>query len=123
MPDSITIDVPFPPSANAIWRSPNGKVFKSKSYNRWLKEAKLQWMMQKPRLSPKSLPGFYKLDAVFYPPDKRERDLGNLEKACSDFAQTVGVIANDCKAREIHLIWGSSTEAPLGARLKFTSMI
>lgn len=63
--------------------------------------------------------GFYTLHAIFNAPDKRPRDLGNLEKVCSDFAQSMGIIKNDSLCMKMVLEYGNKQEAPLGARLVF----
>jgi Holliday junction resolvase RusA-like endonuclease len=43
-------------------------------------------------------------------PDKRRRDLGNLEKPISDLLQSLGVIDDDSNARAINLQWVDAGE-------------
>ena len=38
-------------------------------------------------------------------PDKRRRDLANLEKAVSDFLVNVGVIEDDCLIESLFMEW------------------
>lgn len=35
MTKSFTFDIPFPPSANSIWRNVNGRTLVSKDYRKW----------------------------------------------------------------------------------------
>lgn len=118
----ITIDLPFPVSVNRIWRSGQGKTYRSEPYLRWITQANGHWLEQKPKLKIKRIDGLYTLHVVYCPPDKRSRDLDNLVKCLNDFAQGAGIVLNDAQCRELHLVWGSAEEAPLGARLTFTSM-
>lgn len=82
-------------------------VFTSAEYKAWLDEAYVAWLKQRNQLSVKSVKGRYRITISAYPPDKRQRDLGNLEKVVSDFLQTISVIEDDSLAREITLRWGS----------------
>jgi crossover junction endodeoxyribonuclease RusA len=50
-----------------------------------------------------------------YPPDRRTRDLGNLDKALSDALQFAGVIADDGDIDDLHYIRGGVYK---GGRLK-----
>lgn len=123
MPDiKIQVTLPFPISVNRIWRSKGKSVYRSPAYVQWLKQAGLAWLTQRPTSKYKRIEGPYALHAVFYPPDKRHRDLGNLEKVIQDFAQSVGIIENDSFCRKITLEYGDTADAPLGARLTFTKL-
>jgi len=53
---------------------------------------------------------------IFTPPDLRHRDLANLEKAASDFAQSVRIIEDDHLCAHQEKDYG---ETPLGIRLIF----
>lgn len=115
----ITIDLPFPPSVNAVWRSTAqfGRVLKSEEYRSWLKLAGGYWMQQRGKQEIKHIDGSYKLEITLTPPDKRRRDLGNYEKALSDFCQEVGIVNNDCLCEKLSLEWDRSKDAIPGARL------
>jgi crossover junction endodeoxyribonuclease RusA len=52
---------------------------------------------------------------TFARPDKRKRDLGNLEKAVSDILVKMGVIQDDSFIQKITLQWG---KAPMGCRVE-----
>ena len=45
-------------------------------------------------------------------PDKRRRDLGNLEKVVSDFLQDMKIIEDDSLAESILLEWRDDLPAP-----------
>ena len=113
----LTIDLPFPPSVNAVWRSNRGRVHRDKKYSAWESDAWGHWLQQKPTQKLKSIEGHYALKIILNPPDKRRRDLGNYDKALSDFLQTAGIVHNDCLCLDLHIVWGGDEDAPLGARL------
>ncbi len=49
--------------------------------------------------------------------DNRHRDIGNLEKACSDFAQAAGIIEDDYLCAKQVKEYTTESNAPLGIRL------
>lgn len=88
----------------------------------WLADAWGHWLQQKPTQKIKSIKGHYALKIILNPPDKRLRDLGNYDKGLSDFLQTHGIVENDHLCQDLHIVWGSTDGAPLGARLILTSV-
>lgn len=74
-------------------------------YRRWIDEATVAWYQQRHHISVRSVSSAYVMELVATPPDKRHRDLGNLEKSASDFLQRAGIIANDSLARKITIEW------------------
>ncbi len=102
---------------NSVWRSNRGRVHKDPKYNAWIADSWGRWLQQKPTQKLKSIEGHYTLEIILNAPDKRPRDLGNFEKALSDFLQTAGIIKNDCLSKRLELVWGSPEDAPNGARL------
>jgi crossover junction endodeoxyribonuclease RusA len=118
----ITIDLPYPVSMNRIWRGSGKHVYRSPEYINWLTQAGFAWMTQKSKSKTKRIEGEYEFHATVYPPDKRKRDLGNLEKVLQDFAQQAGIIEDDHFCRKITLEYGGPEDAPLGARLTFTKL-
>lgn len=98
--------MPYPPSANALWRNVKGRTLKSAAYRSWLQEALLLLRAQRaPHVA-----GSYSLAIVADRPDNRRRDLGNLEKAVSDCLVHAGVIEDDHLAKSIIMAW--SDKAP-----------
>lgn len=101
----IVLDLPYPVSVNRVWRSNRGRVHLSQEYQQWIRDATVEWYRQKRGLSTRSISSGYVMELVATPPDKRHRDLGNLEKAASDFIQRAGIVANDSLARKITIEW------------------
>jgi crossover junction endodeoxyribonuclease RusA len=98
----IYLALPFPPSVNGIWRGgKGGRHFLSPRYKAWKQEAAQCARLQ----SKKHISGPYALQLNFMRPDKRIRDLGNLEKAVSDLLVECGYIRDDSEAQYIELRW------------------
>lgn len=100
----IELWLPYPPSANHIWIRARTGMRKSAAYVAWLLEAGAEVRRQKPG----KITGPYKISITAARPDKRKRDLGNLEKAISDLLQSCGVVRNDSDAEMISLRWATS---------------
>ena len=120
MPNSaIRVDWPRCPSTNRLWRSSRSRgkvrVYKDKGYVSWLKEAAGCWLLQRPR-GFKTIEGPYETTIVVTP---GRRDLGNYEKAISDAAQALRIVADDKNCKRFVIEYG---EAPLGMRIIFTPL-
>lgn len=102
--------LPFPPSVNAIWRNFGGKrSIKSKAYREWETAAD--------KLKPSDivqLQGDVRAEYVFGRPNKRRRDVGNLEKVPSDTLARWGVMEDDSQIVDIRLRWGQPDEVAAG---------
>ena len=109
---TIILTLPYPVSVNRIWRGSGKRVYRSPEYEAWIAQAGLQWMIQRPS-QPKTIKGSYTLRIVPNRPDKRRRDLGNLEKVVSDFLQSAGIVEDDCLAERILLEWGPAGDGVL----------
>lgn len=88
----------------------------------WIKESSGLWMQQKPLQKVKSIKGHYTLKIILNPPDKRHRDMGNSEKAASDFIQRMGIIEDDYLCRKLEIVWGDEVDAPNGMCLVVSSV-
>lgn len=97
----IELNIPFPPSANALWRSNRGRVHKSRRYVDWLLEAGLKVKSQHPG----KIEGQYKISIQAVRPDKRRRDLDNVLKPTSDLLKSLGVIEDDHLCELITARW------------------
>lgn len=105
------IEIPMPPSINRFIaklgnRSPIVKA--------WIKQADAHFVMTRRSLLP--IKGAYELEIILSAAMRnRHPDLGNREKALSDWLQRVGLIENDnlCEKMTIHWGW-----APVGCRVK-----
>jgi crossover junction endodeoxyribonuclease RusA len=100
----IELWLPYPPSTNRLWRRARVGMIKSDEYVAWLLAAKAEVRRQ----NPGKISGKYLVAITAARPDKRKRDLGNLEKSVSDLLQSCGVIRDDCDAEMILLIWAKS---------------
>lgn len=122
----IAIDLPFPPSVNALWkmgrnrRTGKRNMYRSKRYVGWLRQADGEWMAQKPRGPFKTIEGPFTVHLNLSRPDKRLRDDHNFLKAPMDWAQHAGIIRNDGDSVKSTTGWVEDCEAPMGARLIIT---
>ena len=119
---TLIFDVRMPPSANSIWRSrrmPSGRlsVYRSASYQKWLKEAGQEWLRQKPR-GHKTWEGQFEVTIILWAKSER-MDPDNRIKPFLDFAKSAGLIMDDSAkfCRSVTTRLGSSIDAPSGARL------
>lgn len=93
----ISFTLPMPPSVNALYTNNQGKGkrgrAKSERYLSWITEAGIELNRQHvPTLAPP-----YSVDYAVGRPDKRKRDVANLEKALSDLLVSMDVIKDDCE--------------------------
>lgn len=100
----VIIELPRAPSVNRLWRAGRGKVYKSAEYNKWLADCHILIRAQKPN----KIKGGYRLIIEAVKPDKRKRDIGNLEKGISDLLQATGIVENDCLCNELISRWVTS---------------
>jgi crossover junction endodeoxyribonuclease RusA len=100
--ESIGLTLPFPPSVNRLWRFGKGRMYRSKTYEVWRKEALWECRIQAQN---KQISGAYRLTLLAVKPDKRRRDIGNLEKSVSDILQEAGIIVDDCLCEWIEARW------------------
>jgi len=116
----LTVSLPYPPSANAIWRNVAGKTLKSEPYRKWISAAFANAVEQGVgTLRRQKIPGRYSLTILADRPDNRHRDLDNLAKPISDLLKTVGAIEDDHLAQRITLAWSNKPPGK-GARIWIT---
>jgi crossover junction endodeoxyribonuclease RusA len=97
--------MPFPPTLNHLFVNlKSGGRAKSKDYAKWEKLADTYGLLT-PRVQ---FEGPVRVEYVFHRPDKRRRDVANLEKAVSDTLQRWGIVADDCQIEHLTLRWASS---------------
>lgn len=102
----IEITLPYPPSANRLWRKAQGKIHRSDDYKKWSDAARTLCRIAL-RHAP-AVHGPYILTILAERPDKRLRDLDNLIKPCSDALAHSGVVRDDSDAEEIHVYWSGA---------------
>ena len=86
--------IPYPPSVNSLFNGGQNskRRFTSASYKAWQSEAGVALMQQTPL---PSIKGGVNVIYSFGRPDKRRRDVFNLEKAVSDLLVKWAVIEDD----------------------------
>lgn len=85
--------LPYPPSVNGLHNN-GGKKFgrsRTKEYEAWRKFA--GWKIKEQKVG--KVPGRVEVVISVVAPDKRKRDVANLEKAVSDVLVTMGIIEDD----------------------------
>lgn len=100
----IVVNLPTPPSANRIWRSARGNVYRSEVYNAWTKA--VGWELKIARAKPIKGPVSVQIAVS----DKVRGDLDNRAKPTIDALVTHGVIEGDDKkiVKSIKLSWDAS---------------
>ena len=115
----ITVDLPFPPSVNQIWRVGRGRisgkrtVYRSPEYLDWVREADMSVMAQR-QYPKRKITGPFEAHVIL----SRRHGRGDLDnrasKAVLDWAQSRDLIRNDSDCRRLIAEWG---DAEHGCRL------
>lgn len=119
LPADITVDLPFPPSVNKLWRSAakSGQancVYLAPSYVRWKQAADALWLGHK--VNP--IRAEFEASILVCPPEGGQRgDLDNRIKAVLDWLQRVGIVANDKHCQRLMIEWTEPERAPRGCRV------
>lgn len=97
----VSLWLPFPPSLNSLYP---GKIrrHKSKRYTQWIIDATHALSQQDTSMR------FSEPVQITYRigrPDKRQRDLANLEKAPSDLLVSHGILADDSLIHRLIMEW------------------
>ena len=103
---SIKFALPFPPSANTLWRFDRGRLHLSSNYVRWQKQANEAAREQD--LCRHSVIGRFtiavKVSERF---KKRGTDIDNRLKAVCDWCQRFGLIVDDSDCRKSSIEWSA----------------
>jgi len=103
--EAVTIDLPFPPSVNRLWRSTkSGKHYRSPRYQTWFQAAGIEINRQRPG----KVLGQFSVLLQLGRPDRRGRDLDNLMKPVLDILEHYGVIENDNLAQHVAIHWSDT---------------
>jgi len=113
----IELTIPYPPSANRLWRRSGRVMHKSSAYTEWLRVAGHMAMAQRPG----GLTGSYKLSIQALRPDRRRRDIDNLIKPVSDLLQSVGIVDDDSDCEMVTARWVTNG-APLTVRVEMAGV-
>ena len=104
----IELWLPFPPSANHIWRTGGKRVYRSAKYMAWREAASVESLAQFKQKN--KILGPYKLTITAARPDKRRRDLDNLLKPISDLLRFIGAIEDDSLCEMLTARWVTQGE-------------
>ena len=107
---ATTLNLPFPPSVNSIWRFAGRSAYISKQYAAWKKNADNCFLQQKRGLKPIKGP----FDIFITLSEKKRRknaDLDNRVKVILDAVQRFGLIENDSKCQTLTASWGAAEGA------------
>lgn len=102
--------LPFPPSVNSYWRAPNkgplkGRHLISEAGRKFRSEACAAIIDQLRRL-PKPSTELAAVEILLYPPDSRNRDIDNYNKALLDSLTHAGVWEDDSQVKRLLVEWG-----------------
>lgn len=109
----VTLELPYPPSVNSIWRRGRNRrtkkpvVYLDKKYAAWKVEAD-GWFMQQRSKKTVGDPVMGPFEAhLAFSTEKRRKgsDLDNRIKCVMDFLQGVGLIENDSKCEKLTATW------------------
>ncbi len=116
------IHLPFPPSANHIWKYIKaGKVRRSAAYEKWLRAAdNLLRAFAQLRGKPVITSHFTAEITLSVSKRAGNLDCDNRIKAVLDYAQSRMLIANDSKCDQVTCAWGI---APHGCKLVIKEVI
>lgn len=110
----MILTLPFPPSVNGYWRSPNkgasrGRTLVSERGRAFQAEAIAQ-VLEQLRRRPKPISVDIAVEVLFYPPTRAKRDLDNYFKALFDAMTKAGVWLDDRQIKRIVAEWGPVTK-------------
>lgn len=121
-PKRLSIELPFPPSVNRIWRARRGHGFKptfylDRRYETWKRACDNLLLANRRAWRP--VAGHFRIEIVL--DDKKRRgDADNRAKATLDWLQRAELITNDSLADDVRIRWGY---APAGCRIEIVPTI
>ena len=103
MTPAYEVTLPYPPTVNSLYRNLTGRGrVKTQRYLTWIRAAQNEVLAAGIRPAIRSP---VRIEYDFGRPDKRLRDLFNLEKAVSDFLVSAGILDDDSQIVEGRLRW------------------
>ncbi|MFV8873619.1 RusA family crossover junction endodeoxyribonuclease [Serratia fonticola] len=110
----MILTLPFPPSMNSYWRSPNKGALKGRHLiserGRKFRTEAIARVLEQLRRQPKPITADITVTVVFCPPNKAPRDLDNYFKALFDAMTHAGVWLDDRQVKRIAAEWGPVTK-------------
>ena len=98
LPGTLALTLFFSPSLNHYWRFVGSRVLISRQGRAYRETVRMILAAQ--RIEP--LLGILAMEAEFYPPDRRRRDLDNLQKSLWDALQHAGAYQDDSQIYDFH---------------------
>lgn len=99
-PQQITLELPWPPSTNRIWRRVGNRTVLSKAAKKYYKDVTDSIAV------PVAMTGRLAVALVVSPPDERRRDIDNLTKTVLDALRKVGAYEDDSQIDLLTIIRG-----------------
>jgi crossover junction endodeoxyribonuclease RusA len=95
---TVTVELPYPPSVNRLWRSVGGRTLLSREGRRYRREvmARLAAMRAQP------MRGRLAVRIELHPPDRRRCDIDNAQKALVDALEHAGLFEDDSQIDDLH---------------------
>ena len=101
----LKLDLPLPPSTNAIWRSLGKRVVRSRRYREWLDEADALTLFTRAKHS--RIDGAFEVEIVL-DASRRAGDLDNRLKPILDYLQRLGIVQDDALCQRLTASWGTA---------------
>ena len=105
----MEIVIPYPPSVNTYWRAVKGRVIMSKKgreYRDAVYTAVNSAFEPDDIDDPRPLLGRLRVKIIATMPDKRRRDIDNINKAALDALGYAGIYGDDEQIDDLHVIRG-----------------
>ena len=106
----ITLNLPWPPSVNRIWRQGNrpGQVYLDPKYKAWRAEADAVILSKRREIGP-MVKGRFTIFLTFDETRRRKNtDCDNRIKVCLDALERMRVIEDDANVDKLDASWGPS---------------
>jgi crossover junction endodeoxyribonuclease RusA len=100
----LQFTLPWPPSVNHYWRNFRGRMVIGARGRQFRTEALVA--IREQRIPADHLGGPLRVELVANPPDRRRRDLDNLQKALLDAVVAAGVIEDDSHIDDLRVTRG-----------------
>jgi crossover junction endodeoxyribonuclease RusA len=97
---SVTLELPYPPSVNHYW----GQSGKTRFIGKKGKEFRAAVVAVAVKDKVRSMAGRLSVHVNLYPPDRRKRDIDNVLKSLLDACEHAGCYVNDSQIDELHVI-------------------
>ncbi|TNV14927.1 RusA family crossover junction endodeoxyribonuclease [Buttiauxella sp. B2] len=106
----MKLTLPFPPSVNTYWRSPNSGPLAGRhlisAKGRQYRSDTTAAVIEQLRKIPKPFSAELSVNVVLYPPENRRRDLDNYLKALFDSLTHANVWEDDSQIKHMEVSWG-----------------